>query len=63
MVGEVQHASGSARGVLTLTWYAYMCLCFGALFREIRYSSRGVSSETKKPKGAHELGVFWAKLT
>ena len=29
-------------GVLTLTWYTYMCLPFGALFREIWYSDRGV---------------------
>ena len=31
------------RGVLTLTWYMYMymCLSFGALFREIWYSDRG----------------------
>ena len=30
------------RGVLTLTWYTYMCLPFGALFRKIWYSDRGV---------------------
>ena len=29
-------------GVLTLTWYTYMCLPFGALFREIWYSDDGV---------------------
>ena len=29
-------------GVLTLTWYTYMCLPFGAPFREIWYSDRGV---------------------
>ena len=29
-------------GVLTLTWYMYMCLPYGALFREIWYSDRGV---------------------
>ena len=46
-------------GVLTLTWYTYMCLPFGALFREIWYSDWGVSSETKEPK-LHKLGVFWA---
>ena len=45
-------ASGGG-GVLTLTWYTYMCLPFGALFRKIWYSDRGgggVSSETKEPK-------------
>ena len=46
-------------GVLTLTSYTYMCLPFGALFREIWYSDRGVSSEMKEPK-LHKLGVFWA---
>ena len=30
----------SGGGVLTLTWYTYMCLPFGALFREIWYSDR-----------------------
>ena len=28
-------------GVLTLTWYTYMCLPFGAPFREIWYSDQG----------------------
>ena len=47
-------------GVLTLTWYTYMCLPFGVLFREIWYSDGGgVSSGTKEPK-LHKLGVFWA---
>ena len=46
-------------GVLTLTWYTYMCLPFGALFRRIWYSDRGFSSETREPK-LHKLGVFWA---
>ena len=46
-------------GVLTLTWYTYMCLPFGALFREIWYSDRGFSSEIKEPK-LHKLGVFGA---
>ena len=46
-------------GVLTLTWYTYMCLPFGAPFRKIWYSDRGFSSETKEPK-LHKLGVFWA---
>ena len=46
-------------GVLTLTWYTYMCLPFGSLFHEIWYSDRGFSSETKEPK-LHKLGVFWA---
>ena len=47
------------RGVLTLTWYRYMCLPFGALFREIWYSDRWFSSETKEPK-LHKLDIFWA---
>ena len=46
-------------GVLTLTWYTYMYHPFGTPFREIWYSDRGVSSETKEPK-LHKLGVFWA---
>ena len=29
-------------GVLTLTWYTYMCLPFGTLFRENWYSDGGV---------------------
>ena len=29
-------------GVLTLTWYTYMCLPFGALLCEIWYSDRRV---------------------
>ena len=49
----------SPRGVLTLTWYTYMCLPFGALFHEIWYSDRGVSSEMKEPK-LHKLDVFGA---
>ena len=32
----------SGGGVLTLTWYTYMCLPFGALFRKIWYSDQGV---------------------
>ena len=38
-------------GPLTLTWYTFMYLSFGMLFREIWYSDRpGFSSETKEPK-------------
>ena len=54
---QVSNSRGG--GVLTLTSYTYMCLPFGAIFREIWYSDRGVSSETKEPK-LHKLGVFWA---
>ena len=47
-------------GFLILTWFTYMCLPFGALFRKNWYSNRGgVSSETKELK-LHKLGVFWA---
>ena len=51
--------STGGEGVLTLTWYTYMCLPFGVVFREIWYSDRGFSSETKEPK-LHKLCVFWA---
>ena len=46
-------------GGLTLTWYTYMCLPFGVLFREIWYSDRGVFI---RDEGAQiqKLGVFWA---
>ena len=51
---QVISVGSAAPGVvLTLTWYTYMCLPFGALFRE------GFSSQTKEPK-LHKLGVFWA---
>ena len=46
-------------GILTLTWYTYMCLPFRALFCYIWYSDQGVSSEMKEPK-LHKLGVIWA---
>ena len=46
-------------GVLTLTWYMHVCMPSGALFREIWYSYRRFSSETKEPN-LHELSVFWA---
>ena len=46
-----------------MTWYMYMCLPFGALFREIWYSDGGGgSSETKEPK-LHKLGVFLANYS
>ena len=32
----------SPRGVLTLTWYTYMCLSFVVLFHKIWYSDRWV---------------------
>ena len=58
--GEFRVAEGGAgEGVLTLAWYTYMCLPFGALFREISYSDREFSLEMKAPK-LHKLGVFWA---
>ena len=49
-------------GILTLTWYTYMCLPFGALFREIWYSDRGggVSSEMKEPK--LHIGVYLGQI-
>ena len=46
-------------GVLTLTWYTYMCLPFGALFREIWYSDWRVFIRDKEAQ-LHKLGVFWA---
>ena len=61
--GYAQEALGKrwdrARGVLTLTWYTYMCLPFEVLFRKIWYSHRWVII---RGKGAQiqKLGVFWA---
>ena len=49
---HITHTEASPGGVLTLTWYTYMCLPF-----EIAIG--GFSSETKEPK-LHQLGVFWA---
>ena len=47
------------RGVLTLTWYMYMCLPFGHFFVKLGIAmGGGGSSETKEPK-LHNLGVFW----
>ena len=37
------------RGVLTLTWYTYMCLSFGVLFREIWYSDWGFHQRQRCP--------------
>ena len=60
------HSNNAARayltrggGVLTLTWYRYMCLPFGALFREIWQSDQGFFI---RDEGAqiHKLGVFYA---
>ena len=48
-------ARADIRGVLTLTWYTYMCLPFGVLFREIWYSDRWVSSEMKEPKNKNYI--------
>ena len=39
---RLKRTTCSQGGVLTLTWYTYMCLPFGALFRKIWYSDRGV---------------------
>ena len=47
------------RGVLTLTWYTYMCLPFGVLFREIWYSDRWVFIRDEEAQ-IHKLGVFCA---
>ena len=46
-------------GVLTLTWYMYMCLLFGLLFDKIWYSDRWVFIRNEEPK-LYKLGVFWA---
>ena len=49
----------SPGGVLTLTWYTYMCLPLGHFFAKFGIAIGGFSSETKEPK-LHKLGVFWA---
>ena len=36
-------------GGLTLTWYTYMCLTFGMLFREIWYSDWGFHQRRRSP--------------
>ena len=47
-------------GVLTLTWYTYMCLPFGALFCEIWYSDRGVFI---RDEGAHYINwVYFGQI-
>ena len=35
----------SLEGVLTLTWYTYMCLPFGVLFLKFWYSNGGVIAD------------------
>ena len=49
------------RGVLTLTWYTYMCLPFGVLFCRFWYSDWGGGFHHRwKAPNLHKLGVFWA---
>ena len=51
---------GGGGGVLTLTWYTYICVCpLGYSFVKFGIAIRGFSSETKEPK-VHKLGVFGA---
>ena len=41
VVFDILPRGGGGGAVLTLAWYMYMCLPFGALFREIWFSDRG----------------------
>ena len=54
-----QHRGGG--GVLTLTWYTYMCLPVGVLFRKIWYSDQGVFI---RDEGAQitQIGCILGKL-
>ena len=47
----------NSQGVLTLTWYTYMCLPFGVIFREIWYSNQWVFITDERAQ-MHKLGVF-----
>ena len=44
-----QFGSNPGGGVLTLTWYTYMCLPFGALFREICIAIGGFHQRRRSP--------------
>ena len=45
-------------GVLTLTWYTYLCACLlGCYFAKFDTAISGFSSEMKEPK-LYKLGVF-----
>ena len=47
-------------GVLTLTWYTYLCLPFRVLSRKFWYSDQGFLSQKKGQIYLDKLGVFWA---
>ena len=47
------------RGVLTLTWYMYICLPFEVFFHEIWYSDQWVFINDEEVQ-IQKLGVFWA---
>ena len=47
-------------GVLTLTWYTYMCLPFKVLFREIWYSDRGFHQKRRSPN--HINWVYFGQI-
>ena len=50
-------------GALTLTWYTYMCLPFGALFHEIWYSDwGGFSSKMKEPIAKLHKSVYFGQI-
>ena len=49
-------------GGLTLTWYTYMCVPFGVLFRKIWYTDRGVFIRDEIAQ-ISKLGVFWANYS
>ena len=51
-------------GVLTLTWYTYMCLSFGALFQEIWYSNRGGGSFHQRRRSSNYINwVYFGQIT
>ena len=49
-------------GVLTLTWYTYMCLPFGALFREIWYSDRGGGFHQRRRSPNYINWVYFGQI-
>ena len=49
------HTGGG--GVLTLTWYRYMCLPFGPFF--MNFGKAMLDSPQTKVPNLHKLGIFW----
>ena len=52
-----------SRGVLTLTWYTYMCLPVGVLFCEIWYSNRGGGGFHQRRRSPNYINcVYFGKI-